>query len=321
MGNILPNMTLLQKADLALADLTSSGNTATTGGKLTPETAQKFMRILIDESKLLKMATVVPMKSEKTEIPKIRFATRILRAGQEATALPKADRAKPNLSNVELDTKLFKAEVRLPDEVLEDNIERDQLKATIMQLMGEAISRDMDEIAVQGDTASADTFLAQLNGILKQSTSNVVDAATATTNKGILRDMLKSMPKPFLRSKDLLRFLTSIDSKIDLTDSLGNRMTPLGDSLTMNGGDLKYQGVPVEDVPLFPENLGVATNCTNMILTDPKNVTVGIWRQIKMETDKDVSAGVVIIVATLRFDVKYAEETATVKATNVKVAA
>lgn len=314
MGNVLPNMTLLQKADLALADLSS-------GGKLQPETAQKFMRILIDESKLLKLATVVPMKSEKTEVPKIRFATRILRAGQEATALAKEDRAKPNLSNVELDTKLFKAEVRLPDEVLEDNIERDQLKATIMQLMGEAISRDMDEIAVQGDTASADTFLAQFDGVLKQATSNVVDAGTAALSKTVLRDMLKSMPKPFLRNKDLLRFLTSIDAKIDLTDSYGGRETPLGDSMTFDGGQVKYQGVPVEDIPLFPENLGAGSNCTNALLTDPKNVTVGIWRQIKMETDKDVSAGVVIIVATLRFDVKFAEETAVVKATNVKVAA
>lgn len=321
MGNVLPNMSLLAKADLALADLTSSGNSTSQGGLLLPETAQKFMRILIDQSKLLQMATVVPMKSQKTEVPKIRFATRILRAGQEATALPKADRAKPNLSNVELDTKLFRAEVRLPDEVLEDNIERDQLKATIMQLMGEAISRDMDEIGVQGDTTSTDTFLAQFNGILKQSTSNVVDAGTTVLNKSVLRDMLKAMPTPFLRNKDLLRYLTSIDGKIDLTDNLGNRQTPLGDSLTMNGGELKYQGVPVEDIPLFPENLGSGHNTTDVILTDPKNVTFGIWRQIRMETDKDVSAGVVIIVATLRFDMKYAEETATVKAINVKVAA
>lgn len=321
MTTMFSNLSLLQKADLALAELTSTGNTATTGGKLLPETAQKFMRILIDESKLLKLATVVPMKSEKAEIPKIRFASRILRAGQEATALSQADRSKPNLSNVELDSKLFKAEVRLPDEVLEDNIEKDQFKATIMQLMGEAISRDMDEIAVQGDTTSTDPFLAQFNGILKAATSNVVDAAGAPLTKAVLRDMLKAMPKPFIRNKDLLRFLTSIDAKIDLTDHLGNRQTSAGDSLTFDGGQCKYQGVVVDDVPLFPENLGIGLNYTNAVLTDPKNVTAGIWRQIKMETDKDVSAGVVIIVATLRFDVKYAEETAVVKGINVKVAA
>src|SRR5688572_17030881 len=104
MNELLSNMSLLQKADLALADLTSGG------GILQPETAQKFMRILIDESRVMKMATVVPMKSQKTEIPKIRFGSRILRPGNEAQALSVGDRAKPSLTNVELDTKLFKAE-------------------------------------------------------------------------------------------------------------------------------------------------------------------------------------------------------------------
>jgi hypothetical protein len=79
--------------------------------------------------------------------------------------------------------------------------------------------------------------------------------------------------------------------------------------------------VPVLEVPLFPENLGAGGNLTNAVLTDPKNVNIGIWRNIRVETDKLVSEGVLIIVATLRFDVKYAEETAVVKAINVKVGA
>jgi hypothetical protein len=73
-------------------------------------------------------------------------------------------------------------------------------------------------------------------------------------------------------------------------------------------------------VPLFPENLGTGSNCTNILLTDPKNINIGVWRNIRIETDKDISEGVLIIVATLRFDVKYAEETAVVKAINTKVA-
>jgi hypothetical protein len=44
-----------------------------------------------------------------------------------------------------------------------------------------------------------------------------------------------------------------------------------------------------------------------------------VWRKIRIETDKDISAGELIIVATLRFDVKYAIEDAVVKAVNVAV--
>jgi HK97 family phage major capsid protein len=309
----LNNMTLLQKADLALSDLTSGG------GILQPAQAQKFLRILIDESKLLRFSTVVPMKAQKQEVDKIRFGSRILRAGSEGVALSQADRSKPDTSKVELDSKLFKAEVRLTNETLEDNIEREQLRQTIMQLMAEAISRDVDEVIVQGDTASADAFLAQLNGILKQATSNIVDAGVTNLAKTILRDMIKAMPKPFLRNKETLRFMTSVDAEIDYRDSLAGRETQVGDDALVKATKALYNGIAIEEIPLFPETLGVGTNETNVILTDPKNINVGFWREIRFETDKDVSAGVVIIVATLRMDVKYAEETAVVKATKVKV--
>ena len=314
MGAFLDNRTILEKADLALADLTAGG------GLLQPAQAQKFIRILIAESVILKQGTVVPMKSPKQLIEKIRFGGRILRPGAEATALPAGDRIKPDLSKVELDAQLFKAEVRLNNEVLEDSIERGALRQTIMQLLGEAISRDMDEVIISGDTASADPFLAKLNGILKQATSNVVDAALQTTNKAIFRDMLKSMPSEFLRNKKQMRFFTSVDSEIDYRDALAERATVVGDKFLEQDAPVAYSGVPVMDVPLFPETLGAGNNCTSVLLTDPKNVNIGVWRNIRLETDKDISEGVMIIVATLRFDVKYAEETAAVKAINVKVA-
>ena len=314
-AGLLDNRTVLEKADLALADLTTGG------GLLQPAQAQKFIRILIDESVILKQGTVVPMKSPKQLIEKVRFGGRILRAGSEAAALPAGDRTKPDLSHVELDAQLFKAEVRLNNEVLEDSIERGQLRQTIMQMMAEAISRDMDEVIIKGDTASGDAFLAKLDGILKQATSNLVDAQNQSTNKGIFRDMLKSMPSAFLRNKREMRFFTSVDSEIDYRDSLAERATVVGDKFLEQDAPVAYSGVPVMDVPLFPENLGAGTNTTNVLLSDPKNINIGIWRNIRVETDKLVSEGVLIIVATLRFDVKFAEETAVVKAINVKVGA
>lgn len=314
-AGLMDNRTILEKADLALSDLTTGG------GMLQPAQAQKFLRILINEAVILKQSTVVPMRSPKQLIEKIRFANRILRSGSEAVALPVGDRALPNLGKVELDAQLFKAEVRLNNEVLEDSIERGQLRQTIMQLMAEAIARDVDEVIIQGDTTSPDPFLAKLDGILKQSTSNIVDAQNQTTNKTVFRDMLKTMPHPFLRNKKELRFFASVNSEIDYKDSLADRATIGGDKFTEEDVPAAYSGVPVLHVPMFPENLGPGTNATDIILTDPKNINVGIWRNIRVEVDKIVWEGVLVIVATLRFDVKYAEETAVVKAVNVKVGA
>lgn len=312
---MLDNKTLLAKADLALSDLTTSG------GLLEPAQAQRFIQIMIQESVLLQQVLMVPMRSHKQLLENIRFASRILRPGAEATALPVADRAKPDLGKVELDAKLFKAEVRLNNEVLEDSIERGELRNTIMTTMGEAISRDWEEVIIQGDTAggfAANDPRSVLDGILKQATSNVVVATTALT-KSVLRDMVKAMPNEFLRNRNLLRFWTGLDAEVDYRDSISDRATPGGDDYLLRDLPAPFAGIPVGAVSLFPENLGGGNNETNVILTDPKNVAVGIWRQIRIETDKDISAGVMIIVVTMRGDVKYVFEPAVVKATGVTV--
>ncbi len=234
--------------------------------------------------------------------------------------MSETDRAKPDLSNVELDAKLFKAEVRLSNEVLEDSIEQGNLKQTIMELMAERISVDMDEILVSGDTASADNFLASFNGLIKQVTSNTYDHTDNVTNRTLWKTMLKAMPSEYLRNKSALRFLTSTDSEIDYRDALADRATAnLGDRMVETDAPVMYSGVPVTSIPLFPENIGTSNHCTSPILMDPKNMHVGIWRQITVETDKLIREGVVIIVVSMRFDMKLAVEAASVKATNVKV--
>jgi len=116
-----------------------------------------------------------------------------------------------------------------------------------------------------------------------------------------------------------MKFFTSVDSEIDYRDFLADRATVVGDKFLEQDASITYSGIPIEDVPLFPEDLGGGSDRTNTILTDPKNINVGIWRNVTIETDKLISEGVMIIVATLRFDVKFAEETAAVKGIEVLV--
>jgi len=311
---VTSNRTILEKADLALNDL------ITDGGYLQPAQAQKFLRLLVKESVVLKQSTVVPMRAPKQLIEKIRFGSRVLRPGAEGHPLDPGDRVKPDLGKVELDAQLFKAEVHLNDEVLEDNIENGELRQTIMQILGEAIARDMDEVIINGDTGSGDPFLAVLDGILVQAGSNVVVAGGVPLNKDVLRDMLKAMPSEYLRSKIAMRYFTSVDAELDYRNTLANRATVAGDKFLEQDTPIIYSGVPLIAVPMFPEDLGQGHDQTAVILTHPKNINVGIWRKVKLETDRDVSGGFLKVVATLRFDVKYAEETAVVKATGVLVA-
>ncbi|MFP9167082.1 phage major capsid protein, partial [Enterococcus faecalis] len=80
-------------------------------------------------------------------------------------------------STVNLSTKEVIAEVNITYDTLENNIEKDGLQNTIMQMIAERAAVDIEELLVNGDTSSSDSYLAQLDGIRKQATSHIVDAA------------------------------------------------------------------------------------------------------------------------------------------------
>jgi hypothetical protein len=324
------NRTILEKADMAIADLKDGG------GYLLPAQSQKFMRLLIKQSELMGMATVVPMAAPKQQLAKIKFGSRVLRAGKEATRLSDAERAKPDFSVMELDAKLFKAEIDLSDETLEDSVERGELRQTIMELLAEAIGRDMEEVLIMGDTKSSDTYLAQLDGVLVQTTSNVVDAAGAKLTKDVLFDTIRTLPSEYLRVKKSLSFITSVDTELGYRNTLAERATVGGDKWIETDTPIMYSGIPIRAIPMFPENLPAPTpspgpgpnptpapvprDRTSLVLCNPKNLQVGIWRKIRIETWRDISAGVLRVVATLRFDTRWADERGTVRISNLRAA-
>jgi hypothetical protein len=177
----------------------------------------------------------------------------------------------------------------------------------------------MEEVVIKGDTASADPFLAVMDGVIKQATSHVVDAAGGPISKDLLSDMLKTLPSEHLRDKKSMAFLTSVDADLNYRNTLAERATAVGDKFLEGDTPVLYSGVPVQAVPLFPEDLGVSNDQTVIVLANPKNIQIGIWRQIRIESQREISEGTLKIVATLRFDVKFAEEPGVAKAINVQL--
>lgn len=312
----MDNMSIINKADLQLSDLQN-------GGLLPEERATSFVQTMIMEGVLLKLADIIIMKSPKKVIDKAQFGTRVLRAGTAGEALSFAERSKPTLDKIELSAELFKAEVRIDEETLEDNIEGADFQNTIMDMMAGAIARDVDEYLIMGDKASADPDLAKIDGILKSTTSNVVAAGGVFLSKQVLKNMIQAMPLEYMRDRKNMAFLTSVNAELDYRDQIEDRGTALGDRVYEQSIDagVKAHGIPVVPIPMWPEDLGGGGDETAVVLTNPRNLKVGIWRNIRMRTARDIAAGVLIIVASMRMDFKYAEELATVKATGVKVGA
>jgi hypothetical protein len=311
---------LLQKADLAIADLTANG------GTLTAEQGASFIRKLIKEPTLIKQCRVVEMTSPQRKINKIGFGARILRKATSGVALTSAQRSKPTTDQIQLNTKEQIAEIRLPYDVLEDNIERAAvadnsaantgpggLRQTILDLIAERAALDLEELGLLGDTAYVNAgnsddqdYLAQNDGWLKMAATqgHVADGGNTTITKAIFKAGLKTMPSQFLRNRTALRHFVSVNNLTEYRDTLADRIGALGDANVTGLSPTYAYGSPVEQVALMPETTG--------LFCDPMNLIFGIQRQVSMEFDKDITARVYIIVLTCRIDFKVEEPNALV---------
>jgi hypothetical protein len=110
------------------------------------------MRLLIKQSELMQMATFVPMGVAQAPDLQDQVWQPHPAAGQGGHAAPALRiGSSPTSRPWSWMRKLFKAEVHLSDEVLEDNIEQATLQQTILDMIAEAAGRDMEDIVINGD--------------------------------------------------------------------------------------------------------------------------------------------------------------------------
>lgn len=294
---------LIQKADLLAADLRTSG------GMLNPEQSNRFIRKLIDAPTILRVARTVPMNSDTLILNKIGIGSRILRAATPNTRLAQGDRSKPETSKVTLVAKEVIAEVLLPYEAIEDNIEGEDFVQTVLDLVAEKASEDLEELVVLGDTANVDPYLALMDGLVKRVTVNTVNAASAPISATVCKNVLKALPVKYRRSRSALRWLYTPDDVEDLISTIASRQTILGDQMLTGEQPVRLAGIVSESVTHLPLHTG--------FLTNPKNLIVGIRRRFTLESERLISERQLKFVLTARVAFNIEELDAIVKVTNL----
>jgi HK97 family phage major capsid protein len=304
----------IKKADLRLSNILDPL------GELVPAQANNFVRLMQKESVLLGAANVEVLRAKKQRVNKVRFAQRILRRGVEGQALSQADRSAPDFTVAEFDTQLMKAEVNLTQEVLEDNIEGDRFISTLLELMSGAIARDLEDVVVNGDTSIVDptNLLGTFDGMLVSATTNVTNALGSVFDQNVANAMIQTMPVEFRKNRAAQRFMTDHNSDQNARNTQATRATELGDDQLTNYNAVRWHGINLMPIDVWPSNLGGGLDETNVILTALQNVGVGIWRRFKITREVDNRADTVSWIASVRADFKYIEETAVVKAIQVQ---
>ncbi len=316
---MLTNQELARRADLVLADLNANG------GLLDPEQANTFIDLLLDQPTILRQVRQIRMSAPERKINKIGFADRILKAAPQGTTpyqaddgtndryLLAADRSKPTTSQISLQTKEVIAEIRLPYEVLEDNIEGESFESHVMRLIAERAAVDFEEFALFADSASGDAFLALQDGYLKRMTSHVVNNANAGVSPAMFQAGMLAMPQKYLRNVAQMKHIVSVANTIKYRGKVAERATGYGDSMLTGNQPIYALGVPVEAAPM----LAAQGSGNQGIFTYPQNLIFGIQRQLQVETDKDIRSREIIIVLTARVALGIEDEDATVKYTNI----
>lgn len=298
------NRKLMRKADAVLADLASNG------GKLQPVQVKRFIRKMILAPTMLRAVRTIPMGADEVEISKIAFNQQFFHPDVERTPLADNKRSAPETNKINLVCFKAKGEVQLSYETLEENIEGEEdFTNTVLDLVAQRAAADVENILINGDTTNIDnTFLALQDGILKRIESNTVDADSNPVSYSLFNKGYKALPKVYRQRPNLSWFGTST-MEADYSEILSNRPTGLGDTVTMDGVNIRVGGIPLRVADYMPDSVG--------LLTNPKNLIVGIRKSFTLEADKDIRAGVIIFVMRTKLAIEIEEEEAITKLYNV----
>lgn len=308
----------LARADVTIAQLTSNG------GLLTPEQANTFIDMVMDQPTMLQQCRIERMNAPEKWINRLGFGSRIMRAartsgsaqddGDNNRYMRAADRAAPQTSQIKLTSSEVIAEVRIPYEVLEDNIEGTSMEAHVMRLIAERAALDLEEYALWADTAIVgDAYLALQDGWLKRASVHVYDNLAAGMNPDVAASALLTLPQRYLRYLPQMRGFISMANTIRYRQQVSERQTGAGDAAMMGTLPLYAHGLRLEGAPMLAaDNIGAKG-----LVTFPKNLIFGIRRDINVETDKDIRSREYIIVLTARAGLQIDDTQAVVRLDNI----
>lgn len=282
------------------------------GGVLLPKQREQFVRRMIVESKLLQECNVTTIPTAQYEVDQAGFGQQVLHADND-TAFPDEQLAEAETTKSEYNAKRYKAVLKLKYATAKRVIMGNALWPWLLREGTIAAKRDLEKVAIQGDTSLAPTsalnrLLRTQDGFLKRMSSNIVDAEGARMNLDLLDRARKAMPDEYY-DQDGLVIGCSKNAKIDYEASVSARMDAVGGEAFKRSrlADAReYRDIPVKTYKLLPKDLtyNATSGHTTAFLSNPnEQFLVGYLEEMDVKMGEDIEAGEWI--AVIRFDVAF----------------
>lgn len=264
-------LTMLQKAGISTA----------TGGLMPEEAKNRFIDATVDSAEFLKMVTTERNIAVTRDIDSLGVANRLMYKATEQTEPGTIRTITPARRQ------LTPVEAILPYDIslswLEENIAGNAGEDQVNAAFSKQFSRDLVDLSFNGDKdagAGADqNFLIICDGFLKRvkadANAHAFVRGASTDWKGtVFPGLIKALPAKYKTDKSQLRLFVSFDVEEEYRKQLSDRATALGDAYLTEGKKSMYQGVIVEPVPAIPYG--------DIILTAPKNLAIGLGRDMNV---------------------------------------
>jgi hypothetical protein len=310
-------------------------------GLLQNEQADKFIDYMFDATVLLNGdCRTHRMQAPVADIDKIAVGQRLVRVATEA--VDTGENAGATFSKISLTTTKLRLDWEISTETLEDNLEGREIEDHIARLMANAFGNDLEDIAINGDTASSNGTLKAFDGWYKRALAeaHVVDLGGQTLKWEVFNKMLKAMPRKFMQKRAELAFYTGTNVLQDyLSDFMqaggdpwaGPRADQARDNAVRTEGRAGFTagrpfGVELREIPLFDETAagtysGTTGQHGHVELTFPKNRVLGIRRQIEVHREFKPKKDAIEYTVFTRAGVNIENADAYVVGKNLKVAA
>jgi hypothetical protein len=274
---------------------------------LNRQQADRFIDLLVDTSVLLKVARREKKDHAKGEVNKLDLAT-IVTEGANATS--KARTSTPTESVVTYDMVKYRSAFDLRKDFLEDNLERDAIRDKVLGMFTKRMAIDGEMAAIQGDDSltvgdsqSAENNLLGVNDgfqkilLANVPTSQIVNADGAAPSDDLYYAMRRKVPARYRVAKPSYRFIVPSGPADKWTKDWAGRLTIGGDQALRTGEAPGPWGVPMLEVPMFPEDLaftagsttgnaGAKTDGSFIWYTPYENLIWFVQREITIEFDR-----------------------------------
>ncbi len=307
---------------------TTSTSDLGAAGKLVAEQADQYMVIATKRAQMLKEVRLQMMRAETAYVSEILFDQPALFPAQEGYALSDTQHSKPTFEGPLLSAVLHRAVFPLTDQAVRESISGDALLNYVIEGGSIACGRDMEKIFLNGDTTLGTDTLAHLqlrglDGIRKQAAAHLYDHLSGSVTDDLFDQVIQRLPSQFY-DITTMKFYTSHLAALQYRRYLADRATNgqfSGDMYRAQAPELTYGGIPVIPLQLMDEAHGTNSKCTDVIFTNPKNLTLGVRDEITIEFERNARAQVTYAIFTTKFDQKIGVDDALVLAQNVKVQA